>query len=67
MAEASWTRTSRLMVLIANVNRDPKKHRAYRPDDFPLFGKPKRSGTPITPESIDNLKVFVPADKRGRP
>jgi len=29
-----WTHTSCIMALIANVNRDPKKTRAFKPDDF---------------------------------
>ena len=32
-----WARTSSLMALIANANRDPKKHRAFRPTDFDPF------------------------------
>ena len=49
MAEAKqrdeWARTSSLMALIANANRDPKKHRAFRPTDFDPFAvtqKPKQ-------------------------
>ena len=41
MAEAKqhdeWARTSSLMALIANANRDAKKHRAFRPSDFDPF------------------------------
>lgn len=33
----AWARTSSLMALIANANRDPKKHRAFRPTDFDPF------------------------------
>jgi len=43
MAEArtrdDWSRTSSIMALIANVNRDPKKTRAFRPRDFDPFAK----------------------------
>jgi len=49
MAEAKqrdeWARTSSLMALIANANRDAKKHRAFRPTDFDPFSqthKPKQ-------------------------
>ncbi len=49
MAEArqrdEWARTSSLMALIANANRDPKRHRAFRPTDFDPFSqaeKPKQ-------------------------
>ncbi|MBU0717311.1 MAG: hypothetical protein KJ749_03605 [Planctomycetes bacterium] len=38
MAEArgreSWTHTSGILALIANVNRDPKKTRPFKPSDF---------------------------------
>ena len=34
-----WARTSSLMALIANANRDPKKHRAFRPTDFDPFSQ----------------------------
>ncbi|HNO80463.1 MAG TPA: hypothetical protein PKN33_20640 [Phycisphaerae bacterium] len=47
MAEArtrdEWGRTSSLMALLANCNRDPKKTRAYRPSDFDPFSKTGRS------------------------
>ena len=49
MAEArqrdEWARTSSLMALIANANRDAKRHRAFRPTDFDPFSqthKPKQ-------------------------
>ncbi|RMF95502.1 MAG: hypothetical protein D6727_10640 [Gammaproteobacteria bacterium] len=32
-----WSRTSSLMALIANTQRDPRKHRAFRPGDFDPF------------------------------
>jgi len=35
-----WRRTSVLLALIANTNRDPKKSRALRPADFDPFAKP---------------------------
>jgi len=46
MAEArvkdEWTRTSSLMALIANVHRDPKRTRAFKPADFDPFARPAR-------------------------
>jgi len=33
-SKAEWGRTASLMALLANVNRDPKKHRPFRPSDF---------------------------------
>ena len=43
-----WARTSSLMALIANANRDAKKHRAFRPTDFDPF-----SQTHKTKQKID--------------
>jgi hypothetical protein len=34
---ADWSRISALMALIANTQRDPKKHRAFKPADFDPF------------------------------
>jgi hypothetical protein len=38
MAEArgrdNWAHTSAILALVANVNRDPKKTRPYKPSDF---------------------------------
>ena len=34
-----WSATSAMMALIANVNRDPRKHRPYEPKDFNPHGK----------------------------
>jgi len=33
-SHAEWGRVASLMALIANVNRDPQKHRPFRPGDF---------------------------------
>lgn len=30
----AWARASHLLALIANVNRDPKKHRPFKPSQF---------------------------------
>jgi hypothetical protein len=52
MAEAKqrdeWARTSSLMALIANANRAPKKHRAFRPIDFDPF-----AATPKVKQKVD--------------
>jgi hypothetical protein len=38
----AWRHTAAVLSLIANVNRDPRKHRRYRPEDFnPHEQKPK--------------------------
>lgn len=48
MAEArgreAWAHTSAILALIANVNRDPKRTRPYKPGDFdPYSARDKRS------------------------
>jgi hypothetical protein len=40
---AEWGRAASIMALIANVNRDPKKSRAFKPADFDPFTQ-RRSG-----------------------
>ncbi len=65
MAEAkskdSWSHTSSILALIANVNRDPKKSRTFKPDDFnpclPPAGRQayttkRKSGIGITSRNI---------------
>jgi len=37
-----WDHTSALMALVANVNRDPKKGRAFRPSDFDPYARTDR-------------------------
>jgi len=72
MAEArgreSWAHTSALLALIANVNRDPKKTRAYRPSDFdPYSARAKREGA-IEATDMGVLKdAFVSNSARRTP
>lgn len=62
--EDEWNHTSAILALVANVNRDPKKHRPYRPEDFHPFRRKRSAGVRITRENIRLLKtVFV--DKEG--
>ncbi len=64
MAEArgrdAWGRTATVLALLANIHRDPKKHRALRPSDFNPYETKRRSGIPIKAKDIGLLKkVFV--------
>ncbi len=68
MAEARsrerWNHTAALLALIANCHRDPKRRRAYGPDDFLPTGGRRTPAPPITDLSI--LKaVFI--DRRLPP
>ena len=57
--DADWNHTSAVLAMLANVNRDPKKHGPYRPEDFhPLKRRERRPGIRITKSSIGMLKVF---------
>ena len=57
---AEWSRMSSLMALIANVNRDPKKHRAFRPADFNPYERRRTEGIPLTGANMHLLKkAFV--------
>jgi hypothetical protein len=58
--QSEWDHTSVILALLANVHRDPKKRRPYRPEDFHPYRKKRSSGIRITRESIALLKgVFV--------
>ena len=37
-----WAHTSLLCALIANANRDPKRHRPFKPTDFDPYAKQDR-------------------------
>jgi hypothetical protein len=37
-----WSIASALMTLIANLHRDPKKHRALKPRDFDPFSRARQ-------------------------
>jgi len=69
MAEArgrdEWGRMSSLLALIANVNRDPRRTRAFRPADFnPYEARRLTAGIPLTKANMGLLKqVFV--DRKG--
>ena len=53
-----WAHTSLVCALIANANRDPKKHRAFRPDDFNPYAERRRREEVIevTPETIGLMR-----------
>jgi len=60
----NWSHTAALLCLTANVSRDPKKHRPFRPDDFDPYARQAKgrtkAGIPLTVENLGMLKdVFV--------
>lgn len=59
--EAEWARTSAVMALMANVNRDAKS-KAFTPDDFNPWAvrhKLKRSPKRVMGD-INMLRAFLP-------
>ena len=60
-----WGRMSSLLALIANVNRDPRRTRAFRSNDFnPYEAQPSGGGIPLNKANIRLLKqVFI--DQKG--
>lgn len=60
----AWGRMSVLCALIANANRDPKKHRAYRPSDFdPYQRNDRRSRMVATKQDLNLLREALEARK----
>ena len=70
MAEAkgreSWAHTSALMALIANVNRDPKKTRPYKPADFDPYTARDKRDEAIELTDMATLKDAFVKNKEGR-
>jgi hypothetical protein len=60
MAEArgrdEWARTSALMALIANVNRDPRKSRPFKPSDFDPYAGKRTEAVVVDKGNIGLLK-----------
>ena len=64
MAEAkgkdNWQHTSTVLALLANINRDPKKQKAFTPDDFNPYRKEPEKKTILKGKDLRILKdVFV--------
>ena len=60
--DQAWNHTSAILALLANVHRDPKKRRPFRPEDFHPFKRRSSVGVRITRENIGLLKkAFIPA------
>jgi hypothetical protein len=64
---AGWNHTSHILCLIANVNRDPKKGRAFKPADFNPYGQSRRNSK-RAPVSVDRFtrEVMLIAARKER-
>jgi hypothetical protein len=61
----NWNHTAALLAMLANVNRDPKKGRTFKPGDFhPVMTAKREKARPPLKGDIGMLKtVFV--DQHG--
>jgi hypothetical protein len=69
MAEArqrdEWSRTSSVMALVANTQRNPKKTRPFRPGDFDPFARTADKRAQVIPAPVSVLKdVFIRNQKQ---
>jgi hypothetical protein len=60
----AWNHTSALLALLANAHRDPKKGRAFRPEDFHPCAAPVKRGIPLTADKIGLLSDLWVRKKR---
>ena len=59
-SRAEWDRTAALMALTANIHRDPKKTRRYKPKDFNPYCEIHDRIVPPSKDAMQILKqVFV--------
>jgi len=60
--DQEWNHTSAVLAMLANVHRDPKKCRPFRPEDFHPYRRRASVGVRIIRENIGLLKkAFLPA------
>lgn len=59
-----WAHTSALLALLANVHRDPKKHRPFSPADFNPYALDEQKPAPKTRDLSILKAVFVDQGRR---
>ena len=60
-----WSRTSSVMALVANTQRNPKKTRPFRPGDFDPFARASDKRTQVIPAPVSVLKdMFIRNQKQ---
>ncbi|HOF17722.1 MAG TPA: hypothetical protein PK082_02340, partial [Phycisphaerae bacterium] len=62
--KADWSRTARLLALLANCHRDPKKTRPFQAADFDPYAGRKRPDDAI---EVRNLGLLKEAFEKNRP
>ena len=64
-AKDAWQHTSSLLALIANVNRDPKKTKLFKPSDFnPTLQTSRPDVIVVDKENVSLLKQMFTGDKK---
>jgi hypothetical protein len=59
-SRASWSHTASVLAMLANVNRDPKRSRAFRPGDFDPHERQTKPPAVVKGRNFNILKlVFV--------
>ena len=71
MAEArgrdNWAHTSAVLALVANVNRDPKKTRPFKPADFDPYAARRERDEAIEVTDMAVLKDAFSGNKERKP
>ena len=62
----AWQHTASILALIANVNRDPKKTKPFKPSDFnPTLSNTSRpDAVVVDKENVSLLKALFTGDRR---
>jgi hypothetical protein len=55
----AWSRASNLMALMANIHRDPKKSKVFKPTDFNPYYVEKKERVTITKDNMGVLRQAV--------
>ena len=61
-----WAHTSMVCCLIANANRDPKKHRAFKPSDFDPYARLDRRSRMVAGKQDLNLLREALEARKGK-
>jgi hypothetical protein len=60
----AWAHTSSLMALLVNINRDPKRGRAVKPDDFNPFAQRCKPARKMSWDEFDGLMGSLIRDRK---
>jgi len=63
LLENQWSHTASILALIANVNRDPKKHKALKPDDLNPTVQKEEDAVEMPQSDLTELREFFTGRK----